>query len=1246
MISKRKNYVFLLIALLLAVSIVVPVRANTILPTRFVPGDDLVGPAAGDQVAPRISNGGGTHLAVWADKRSILTGFGNFDFETSTDIYAIRLDESGNPIDPMPFPITTGPGSQENPQVVWNGTNWLVVYESYRLNGTGYYYEKSLEAVRVSPGGQLLDPTPIKIYNVVPDTGMWSVASDGNSWMLAFQGVAASNDLMALRISADGVVLDPPIHTIVPATYYLRFQLRLVYANGVYLLTWAEPDTMGIRFDQDFNVLDAGPISLVPGFPLADIKSNGSQFYAVWNYQDPWNYQITVTGSRINTEGVMLDGNGVDISQANKPAPDTTTSVVWDGTNWKVIWSYQGVSIARIAPNGQVLEPGGIAFAGLNSGPAASSPSGSVEIVWSTFGQPLVNTYDVLSANVSDSNVAGPAIPLPTGAPAQLRPDVAVGDNGYMLVYRSDISGMDRIMAQPLDLAGNPLTTEPIQLESGDTFYGPDTPAVAWNGSLYLLTWSTNNQILAQRIQQDGTIVDADPILVMTGAGLTDVAALGNVFLVTGRYIVNSYPELIYPIVARVDGTDGSVLDPSPLVVGSSYTRYIAVTAMNNQWLVVWQENFSHDDPLAATAGAFVNPDGTFTTSFTIYGSYTTSIYSYGPSLASNGSTALVVQNAEISSGVEMDLAGQIVYENGTLGSTITMTPWEGNQYRPRVAWDGANFIVTYQDQRNRLADWELDQLDARSDLFGMRVGADGSILDPRGFLFSNSTDAEAYPNLAAANGVSLIAASVMRPASYIAYRVGYEQLGTGGNAWPVVVASASPSGGSIPLPVTFSSAGSTDLDGNITAYGWDFGDGESSSIANPTHTYTSGGPFVATLTVTDNLGAQSTNTVLVKALKPNILPIANISPDKISGPAPLDVTFFATGSYDPDGSLGNFRWDFSDGNQYWGATAYNTFYTNGVHTAQLTVYDNYGGTASETITIIVTSSNIAPILAHIGNKSINELDTLTFTATATDADLPPQSLTFSLGAGAPAGASIAPDGVFSWTPTEQQGPGQYPITVVVTDNGQPALTDSETIQVNVHEVGVNPIVDAGIDQSADEAQTVQFSGSFSNPGMLLAGELILWDFGDGSTITGTLTPTHAYGDNGIFNVTLTIDDGTGGTGSDSLVVTVNNVAPVLTPVSDQSAMTGTPLTISAVFTDPGWLDIHTVNIDWGDGTTNTFNLPVGSLTFDLIHTYTTPGTFTAILNVEDDDGGLDELTFGVSVTSAEYVIMLPFVHK
>ena len=61
----------------------------------------------------------------------------------------------------------------------------------------------------------------------------------------------------------------------------------------------------------------------------------------------------------------------------------------------------------------------------------------------------------------------------------------------------------------------------------------------------------------------------------------------------------------------------------------------------------------------------------------------------------------------------------------------------------------------------------------------------------------------------------------------------------------------------------------------------------------------------------------------------------------------------------------------------------------------------------------------------------------LTFAAVAADSDVPADTLTFSLGAGAPAGASITSGGVFSWTPAEAQGPGIYAVTIQVSDDGE-----------------------------------------------------------------------------------------------------------------------------------------------------------------------------------------------------------------
>jgi hypothetical protein len=93
---------------------------------------------------------------------------------------------------------------------------------------------------------------------------------------------------------------------------------------------------------------------------------------------------------------------------------------------------------------------------------------------------------------------------------------------------------------------------------------------------------------------------------------------------------------------------------------------------------------------------------------------------------------------------------------------------------------------------------------------------------------------------------------------------------------------------------------------------------------------------------------------------------------------------------------------------------------------------------------------NTAPVLGAISDKSVHVGQAVQFTATATDAESAYQTLTYSL-SNAPAGAGINPaSGVFSWVTTNAAAPGTNLITVRVTDNGTPALSDSLTFSVFV----------------------------------------------------------------------------------------------------------------------------------------------------------------------------------------------------
>lgn len=939
----------------LLVAAVVPSFAAAKLPARWLPGDAAASAATREQVTPFLAAGGSTVLAVWSDGRANSVG-GSWG-ETSRDVYGMRFDAQGIPLEVVPFLITGARASQEIPRAAWNGSAWLVVFESYEDGGTGYY-EKSLAAVRVAGDGTVLDAAPIPIWAVKPISGTWGIASDGSGWVIGAQGSPTGGDLIAVRVAADGTVLDPGGKILVPETYYMRGTTRLAYAGGVFLLAYEESmtgsdPTKGIRFDSALVPLDTAPFDLAPA-PLSGLASNGSGFYAVWVAQQP-DYSIAVMGSRIGTNGQKLDGSGVKISGTNAPDAYTATAVTWDGAQWKTTWESGGVlRVARVAASGSVLDPGGVAVPGPKSGVTASAGNGSVQLAWSS---PTASEDDTLTAYVGASNVAASNRFLSTGAPWQGPSDAAAGGGGFLVAYRSATSSTVRLLAQKLDAAGNPASAEPVVVATGDPLSLRGGPAVAWNGSLFLFSWSTQDTVYARRLAADGTPIDAAPIAVMTTAfGPPDVEALGSDFLVVG-YRCGITCQYINPIARRVRGGDGALLDPSPIGIYGTYSSSARVTTLGGRWLVAYQDNVSHDDSMAATAGVFIDANGVKAPEFTVHAYYSTAggngIFSIG--LASSGSVALMAQSQELTSGVETDLLVRRIYPDGTVSPYANVTPWTGNQYRPRISWDGSRFVVVFQDQKARFALNTLDALDARSDLVGMRIGADGSVLDPQGFVFSNSPYGEAYPSVASTGGRSLLLGSVVRQeAPFANYRIGYDLLGAGGNLWPVVVASANPAEGDVPLAVGFSAAGSSDPDGAIASYAWDFGDGGTAVTANPSHTYQDGGPWVAALKVSDGGGASSWQEVLVKATERNQPPVAAASSNLSSGAAPLDVTFHAAGSYDPDGFLGNIHWTFGDGGESWGATAYHTFYTPGTWQVTLTVHDGRNATGTDTLSISV----------------------------------------------------------------------------------------------------------------------------------------------------------------------------------------------------------------------------------------------------------------------------------------------------
>jgi PKD repeat protein len=186
---------------------------------------------------------------------------------------------------------------------------------------------------------------------------------------------------------------------------------------------------------------------------------------------------------------------------------------------------------------------------------------------------------------------------------------------------------------------------------------------------------------------------------------------------------------------------------------------------------------------------------------------------------------------------------------------------------------------------------------------------------------------------------------------------------GGGGNQQPTAQAGG-PYSGTAGSAISFSSAGSSDPDGSIASYNWVFGDGATSTQANPTHSYAVAGSFTATLTVTDNQGATASDQAAVTVAGAgggNQAPVANAG-GPYSGTAGAAISFSSAGSSDPDGSIATYSWDFGDGGNSTQQNPTHSYAAAGGYTATLTVTDNLGATGSAQGAVTVTGGSTTPL--------------------------------------------------------------------------------------------------------------------------------------------------------------------------------------------------------------------------------------------------------------------------------------------
>ncbi len=315
-----------------------------------------------------------------------------------------------------------------------------------------------------------------------------------------------------------------------------------------------------------------------------------------------------------------------------------------------------------------------------------------------------------------------------------------------------------------------------------------------------------------------------------------------------------------------------------------------------------------------------------------------------------------------------------------------------------------------------------------------------------------------------------------------------------------------------------------------------------------------------------------------------------------------------------------------------------------GSYTFQVCVYDG-SLKVCETVTVTILEVNVAPVLNTIGDKTIDEETLLTFTASASDVDIPSNVFTFSLTGDVPAGASITGGGVFTWTPTEEQGYGVYTFSIKICDDGDPILCDEEEITVTVNEVNSAPVANGqSVTTFEDTALVLTLTATDEDEDPLtwiivsppihgtLSGDTQFPTYTPDTDYCGTDSFTFKVKDSLVYSNVATVD----------ITITSVNDAPV---ANDQTVTTfyNTPVTFVLSVTDADINDSSAVIL---------ITEPIhGSIECNQITCLYTPelgwsGADAFIYKVQDV-GGLDsnEATVTILVESARH-FYLPIIYK
>lgn len=384
---------------------------------------------------------------------------------------------------------------------------------------------------------------------------------------------------------------------------------------------------------------------------------------------------------------------------------------------------------------------------------------------------------------------------------------------------------------------------------------------------------------------------------------------------------------------------------------------------------------------------------------------------------------------------------------------------------------------------------------------------------------------------------------------------------------------------------------------GTIGSYDWNFGDGGSSSLQSPIHSYTQAGVYTIELIAASSGGCADTASQTITV---NGSPTANFT----AANACLGMAIPFSDLSSSNTTLVNWEWNFSNGMTSAEQSPSLVFPTASQLTAQLIVSDNNGCTDTASSSFTVYPIPLASF--SVKDACLNEVSTFTDLSSITSGSVVSWQWDFKDGN---TSSSQHPSNMYALDTS-------YTVQLIVTsDNGCTDTLEQLTTVNPLPQVDLVPDLISGCEDLAI---------NFTDLSSITKGSIIsyAWNFGDGAT-SASQSPTHLYSTAGTYSVTLTA---TSDKGCKTTFTSINLITVYPLPISEFnfSPQTTSILYPKIDFDDASSTDAISWLWDFGDGNTSSIQSPT--------YSYTDSGTYTIKLIVVNNYGCIDSVSYDVRI--------------